>query len=184
MLPAVSETVSYIIPALVSQDVLVSQDSRIKRQYQLATGQKDVKLVQLLGTNLWNNPQLEHRLQQPTGRLGEHMEGALFVDGMNWEQAGLRGQHFAEAFQECVGSNPAWESRVYDAVSLAAWALRQNTTSITTKDLRHQVQNNLAQDATGMVGMTGPISFDSDGNWTPSLNHFTIQEKAIQKHQK
>lgn len=183
LLPTAAETAGYIIPALVSQDILVSQDPHIKQQYQIATKQKHVKPVQLLGTNLWHNAQLQHRLQQATGSLGEHMEGALFVDGMSWEQAGALGQQFAQAFQERVGSKPSWESRVYDAITLAAWTLRQHTTVATTQGLRQHAQNSLANTTAGMAGMTGPISFDSDGNWIPTLVQFIIRENTMQNNQ-
>ncbi|MEM7402966.1 MAG: penicillin-binding protein activator [Myxococcota bacterium] len=186
LLPAVAETVSYIIPALVAQDILVSQDARIQRKYKKATGHTHIKPVQLLGSNLWNNPQLQQRLHQPTGtgNLGEYMEGALFVDGMNWQQAGESGQHFADAFQQHFGSYPSWkESRVYDAVTLAVWALRQATTATTVQQLRQQIQQQLTQDSDCTTGITGPIRFDNDGNRVPALVLFSIQNNMVEQIQ-
>ena len=185
LLPAVAETVSYIVPALISQDILVSQDPLIKKQFQIATQQENVKPVQLLGTNLWNDPQLHQRLQQSTGRLGEHMEGAVFVDGATGEQDGLSGQRFVETFQEQAGSTPSWwESRVYDVVMLASTLLRNTTTCTTKQLLRHHVQSNLLEGAAEVTGVTGPLSFDSNGNWIPALTQFVIQEKAVRKNPK
>ncbi len=73
-IPDTYKRVSYIVPALVAEDLLVSNDPAIVQAYRDTTKGR-VKQLQLLGGHLWHNDDL-------TRRVGRQIRGALLVDDM------------------------------------------------------------------------------------------------------
>lgn len=168
-IPDYSKAISYIVPALVAQDFLVSQNqSLIKAFHNRAP---DAVPIQLLGTSIWDGEFL-------SSRLGAKIEGALFVDGVNWNSSHPQMSAFVSEFKTKIGSPPTLlDAQAYDAASILRFLLNNSDSKAQVKnrlDLQKQLQN-----LKNFAGLTGFISFDGAGDSAADLYWFTFEKNKF-----
>jgi len=165
-IPDFPKTVSYLVPALISSDVLVSDTSRNQRIYKKSTGYDIYQPVQLLGASSWNSDIIGKR-------LGRQIDGAYFVDGFSLKnkrnlEPGFNG--FVKNFKAIVSASPkAIEFHAFDAAKIFAFLLGQvDDFKPTTREALRESLDNLR----GFPGVVGAISFDSAGESVVPLQKF------------
>ena len=122
--------------------------------------------VQLLGSNGWNSPRL-------LKLAGEHVEGAVFVDGFYaWsERPGTR--EFIESFRSVYGHRPGViEAQAFDATMMLLEAIDDGGGE------RDAVRSAL-ESLYGFEGATGILSFDYSGEASKDLFILTVKDGRI-----
>jgi ABC-type branched-subunit amino acid transport system substrate-binding protein len=112
----------------------------------------DVVGVRLLGTNLWNSPEL-------IKIAGQYVHGALFPIGF-FPGSGYKGvDSFVEQYKTNFGKEPGLLAAIgYDTIRIVKEILRQKGKAIKTReDLRYALAGNENFD-----GVTGPMAFDDN----------------------
>jgi len=171
LIPDQARTVSYVVPALVAEDIPVSQDRRTMQIYRKTTGDADARPIQLLGGSTWNNDKLAQRLD----RMGE---GALFVDGFSTTDNRPLVQDFIKAFQEKAGAAPSrLDAQAYDVAKLFFHIL-EGKGSMVASD-RATLQQAIVN-LQGLEGVTGILSFDAAGESRAPLFLFQYAKGMIQ----
>ncbi|MDA0713043.1 MAG: ABC transporter substrate-binding protein [bacterium] len=168
-LPDYSKEISYIVPALAAQDFLISQNEGLIKSFHNRA--PDIKPIQLLGTSIWDGDFL-------ATRLGSKLDGALFVDGVNWNSSHPQMRTFITEFKTKVGSPPTLlDAQAYDAASILRFLLNNfdSKTQIKNRlDLQKQLKN-----LKNFAGLTGFISFDGSGDSTAELHWFTFEKNKF-----
>ncbi len=168
-IPDSYKSVSYVIPALVAEDVLVTKDRRTVEAYRKTTNNTSVRPVQLLGVSMWNDPELGKR-------LGRQIDGAIFVDGFDPGDATPTVQKFVKAFAEVHRSVPALvEAQAHDGAALMGALLSGDQ----APKSREQLRANLAG-AKDFPGVTGLITFDEQGDSATRLRFFQVDGDRIE----
>lgn len=168
-IPDSYKSVSYVIPALVAEDVLVTKDRRTVEQYRKTTNNTSIRPVQLLGVSMWNDPELGKR-------LGRSIDGAIFVDGFDPTDGTATVQKFVRAFAEVHRSLPQLvEAQAHDGAALIAAVLTGEKAAQT----RDQVRAALAT-AKEFPGVTGLIQFDEQGDSATKLRFFQVDGDRIE----
>jgi ABC-type branched-subunit amino acid transport system substrate-binding protein/outer membrane protein assembly factor BamD (BamD/ComL family) len=127
----------------------------------------DVTGVKLLGTNLWNSPELVEM-------AAPYLQGAVFVDGFFLESRQPLTRQFVSRYQDLFGEKPGYpEAQAYDTMRLLLKGLQQS--EVTS---RPQLRNALLA-IQGLSGVAGTASVGPDGevNKTPFL--ITIQRRRM-----
>ncbi len=170
LIPDGYRTVSYIVPALVAEDVLLTRDRRTIEAYRKTTGNNHVRPVQLLGPSMWNDPELGKR-------LGKQIEGAVFVDGFDARDQTKRIQAFVDAFARVHHSRPALiEAQAFDASAICAALLTgQAGAAPTTRDALRQQLTSVKE----FPGVTGLVRFDEQGDSQTPLRFFQVEDGEI-----
>lgn len=169
--------VSYIVPALVAEDMLVTSDPRTVSAYKKTTKGGRVRRVRLLGGNYWNDKELEDR-------LGRQIDGSVLVDGFNPRSGEPRVKTFVDAFDKVHRSNPkALEAQARDAGALLSAILRGE--GVPKPADRDGLRDQLAK-TKDFPGVTGLLSFDPSGDsQTPpqvfkfEKGHLEVAEKLV-----
>ena len=171
LIPDQARTVSYVVPALVAEDVPVSQDRRTMNIYRKTTGDVAAQPIQLLGGSTWNNDKLAQR-------LSKNGEGALFVDGFSSTDARPMVQEFVETFKGHVGSAPSrLDAQAFDAARLFHYVLEgKGNTGVTNRATLQQAILTVQ----GLEGVTGEIVFDANGESQNPLLLFQFAKGVIQ----
>jgi ABC-type branched-subunit amino acid transport system substrate-binding protein len=168
-IPDSYRNVSFVIPALVAEDVLVTNDRRTVEAYRKTTSNTNVRPVQLLGVSMWNDPELGRR-------LGRQIDGAIFVDGFDAQDGTPVVQKFLKAFDEAHGSRPQLvEAQAHDGAALMSALL----TGAKTRD---QLRAALAA-AKDFPGVTGLIRFDEHGDSATTLRFFQVDGDHIESRE-
>lgn len=165
-------TVSYIVPALVAEDVLLTKDRRTVDTYRKTTGNNSLRPVQLLGVSMWNDPEL-------TKRLGRQIDGAVFVDGFDGGDATPRVQKFVQAFANVHHSRPQLiEAQAHDGAALfqALLAGDGGRAPLRTREALRQALAGVSD----FPGVTGLIRFDEQGDSATQLLHFVVDGDKIE----
>ncbi len=165
-------TVSYIVPALVAEDVLLTKDHRTVENYRKTTGNNSVRPVQLLGVSMWNDPEL-------TKRLGRQIDGAVFVDGFNPGDGTPRVQKFVGAFAEVHHSKPQLiEAQAHDGAAIVAALLTGDAArpALRTRESLRQAIAGISE----FPGVTGLIRFDEQGDSATLPIHFVVDGERIE----
>jgi hypothetical protein len=171
LIPDQARTVSFVVPALVAEDIPVSQDKRTLQIYRRTTGDVTAKPVQLLGGSTWNNPKLAQRLKK-------NGEGALLVDGFSITTTRPVAQNFIKTFNERVGSAPSrLDAQAYDAARILFEVLEGKGTTIISN--RYQLQQALLN-VQDFEGVTGSVSFNEQGESQSELHLFQLTKGMIQ----
>lgn len=171
-IPDSYRTVSYLVPALVAEDVLVTNDRRTVEAYRKTTGNTGVRPVQLLGVSMWNDPELGRR-------LAKQIDGAIFVDGFDADDQTPRVQTFVQTFARVHSSRPQLvEAQAHDGAALLAALLRGETPPRT----REQLRASLAAVA-DFPGVTGLIRFDAQGDSTTQPRFFQVEGDRIERRE-
>lgn len=165
-------TVSYIVPALVAEDVLLTKDRRTVDTYRKTTGNNSLRPVQLLGVSMWNDPEL-------TKRLGRQIDGAVFVDGFDAGDGSPRVQKFVQAFASVHHSRPQLiEAQAHDGAAIFQ-ALLTGDGSRPPPRSREALRQALAG-VKEFPGVTGLIQFDEQGDSATQLIHFVVDGEKIE----
>ena len=165
-------TVSYIVPALVAEDVLLTKDHRTVDNYRKTTGNNSLRPVQLLGVSMWNDPEL-------TKRLGRQIDGAVFVDGFNPADGTPRVQKFVAAFADVHHSKPQLiEAQAHDGAAIMQ-ALLVGDAARPALRTRESLRQAIAG-ITEFPGVTGLIRFDEHGDSATQLIHFVVDGEKIE----
>jgi branched-chain amino acid transport system substrate-binding protein len=175
-IPDSYKAVSFVIPALIAEDVLLTNQKWAVDAYKKATGNDKVRPVQLLGPNTMNDPDL-------AARLGRTVDGAVFVDGFDPLDETPLVQGFLDGFQRGTRSRPTLiEAQTYDAArllgsllegQLAATGNQRPTTRAAVRDGLDAVD--------GFVGVTGTIGFDAEGDSVTPLRFFKLEREKIER---
>lgn len=168
-IPDSYRTVSYVIPALVAEDVLVTKDRRTVEAYRKTTNNTSVRPVQLLGVSMWNDPELGKR-------LGRQIDGAIFVDGFDAQDGTTVVQKFMTSFTAVHASKPQLvEAQAHDGAAL----LRTMLTGDAPVRTREQLRASLAA-VKDFPGVTGLVRFDEQGDSATQLRFFQVEGEEIE----
>lgn len=110
----------------------------------------DVVNVTLLGTNLWNSPQLVET-------AGRYMQGAIFPSGF-FPGSGYPGvEKFVSRYRSSFGQEPELLAAIgYDTIRIVKQTLQEASAQVRTRaDLRAKLA-----DHRSFASVTGPMSFD------------------------
>jgi ABC-type branched-subunit amino acid transport system substrate-binding protein/Tfp pilus assembly protein PilF len=165
-------TVSYIVPALVAEDVLLTKDHHTVDTYRKTTGNNTLRPVQLLGVSMWNDPEL-------TKRLGRQIDGAIFVDGFDAGDQTPRVQKFVQAFAAVHHSKPQLiEAQANDGAAIFQ-ALLTGDAAHPAARTREALRQALAG-LTDFPGVTGLVRFDETGDSATQLIHFVVDGEHLE----
>lgn len=168
-LPDQWRTVALVTPALAFEDVITSWcDPADVDRTRRTTGQ-DVKPVMLLGTNLWNHPEL------PT-RAGKYVNCSVFVDGF-W--AGSQREEvalFVEGFQDAHGRTPG----LLEAYGFEAAHVLRQTIERKGPETRRALVDELLQ-VKNLPGPMGPTTVGEDRDLQHPLFFLFVDKGAIRE---
>jgi ABC-type branched-subunit amino acid transport system substrate-binding protein/outer membrane protein assembly factor BamD (BamD/ComL family) len=167
-LPDSFRTVSYVVPALVAEDLLLTSDKRAIDAYRKTTGNNG-KPVQLLGGSMWNDAELGKR-------LGKSIDGAVFIDGFDTTDQTPRVSKFVTSFVDVIHSKPTLvEAQAFDAAGLTARILNGASGARTRDQFRDSLQG-----TKDFPGVTGAIRFDDDGDSITPVHYFQLDDGRIE----
>ncbi len=173
--------VSYVVPALISEDVLLTTAKFAVEAYKKATGNDKVRPVQLLGVNTLNDPAL-------SSRFGRTIDGAVFVDAFDPTDQTPLVQRFIEGFGKAMRSKPTLiEAQIFDAARLMGALIegqlpqqRASGSAGQKPQTRQQVKQAL-DDVKDFAGVTGPISFDEAGDSIVPVMYFKLEREKVER---
>lgn len=160
-----------LLPPIVDFDAIFIADSpKAVGQIAPMLAYNDVTTVPLLGTNLWDTPQI-------VSRGGKFVENALFVDDFFSEDPSPTMRRFSSDFQAQFGYVPdVFEAQGYDTALLISQVLKNNGYGLT----RSLLKDKLAQ-ASVSSGSSGPLKMTPQREVEKSLVPLTIQGSKIVK---
>jgi branched-chain amino acid transport system substrate-binding protein len=167
IIPDGFRTVSYVVPALVAEDVLLTNSGAAASAYRMTTG--GAHAVQMFGTNTWNDPELARR-------VGSQIRGALFVDAFDpANTSNPQVRSFTSQFSEAMGSKPQLtDAQAYDAGRILVQLLGAKPK--TRDELRGQLDA-----LTDYEGVTGVISFDDQGDSQAAPLFFRVLDSSVER---
>jgi ABC-type branched-subunit amino acid transport system substrate-binding protein len=128
-----------------------------------------IENVHLLGGAGWDHPSL-------ATRGGEEVQGAIFVDGFFLKSSNFATRDFVAMFQEAYGVEPTLlEAYAFDTLKLLGNVLVAHPTYG-----REEIQQALAAEK-NYAGVTGTISFDSEGDARRKLFLLTVDQGDIRE---
>jgi hypothetical protein len=168
-LPDFAKSVALVAPAIAVEDVFTATcDPKELERVRKSTGREDVRAVQLLGANGWDDPSL-------VAKAGRYVQCAIFVDGFfaGSSRAGTR--RFVDAFQGRHGRPPSiLEASAHDAAAIVRHVVGQGAQS------RDAVRAGIAG-LRGFEGATGDLGFDDRREVQKALFFLTIDGDAIRE---
>jgi branched-chain amino acid transport system substrate-binding protein len=168
-IPDSYRSVSYVVPALVAEDVLLTKHRHTVEIYKKTTGNEKVRPVQLLGVSMWNDPELTKRLGRERS-----IDGALFVDGFDVTSGEPKVQKFVQQFASVHGGRPQLvEAQSHDGAALL-YALLNGDGAKTREGLRQALQSTKE-----FPGVTGLVKFDEQGDSATQLRYFMVDGERI-----
>ena len=166
-IPDSYRNVSFVIPALVAEDVLVTKDRRTVEAYRKTTSNTSVRPVQLLGVSMWNDPELAKR-------LGRQIDGAIFVDGFDAQDGTPGVQKFLKSFEDAHRGKPQLvEAQAHDGAALVSALLASGAKT------RDALRAALAA-TKDFPGVTGLIRFDEEGDSATTPRFFQVDGERIE----
>jgi ABC-type branched-subunit amino acid transport system substrate-binding protein len=178
-IPDGSRGVSFVVPALIAEDVLLTNNRHAVESYRKATGNEKVRPVLLLGPSTWNDPEL-------ATRLGRQADGAVFLDGFDPDDQTPAVQRFVEEFQRATRSRPSLvEAQVYDGgrLLLAILEGRGGEAPAERPTTRAAVQKALGE-VGAFPGVTGAIRFDEVGDSQTPVIFFRVDREKVERVEK
>ena len=174
LVPDDYRTVSYVIPALIAEDMLLTRDKRTVDAYR-KTMKGYARPIQLLGGNMWNNPEL-------ASRIGRQIDGALFIDGFNVNDDTPSVRRFVKQFRKVHRSDPGLlEAQSYDAGLLVSALLAGFSSAPPTSRVKLQADLLEVKD---FPGVTGSIKFDKNGDSATEARIFMLEKGEIEQKEK
>jgi branched-chain amino acid transport system substrate-binding protein len=160
-----------LLPPVVDFDALFIPDGpKAIGQIAPMLAYNDVNNVPLMGTNLWDTPQI-------IARGTKFVENALFVDNFFSEDSSPTMKRFTTEFEGLFNYVPdVFEAQGYDSALLVSQILRNGNYGLT----RSLFKDRLAQ-ASVPMGATGPLKMNSQREVEKSLVPLTIQTSKIVK---
>ncbi|MCC7383314.1 MAG: penicillin-binding protein activator [Deltaproteobacteria bacterium] len=172
-IPDSARQIALIAPALAAEDIIVERDRGRLAEIEKALGRK-VRPVTLLGTSLWNTPELLRK-------AGRSVENAIFP-GVTFDASGDEATRVMIAgFRKHFGRRPeVYEALLYDATRFMRQVLTGATFATTvpfetTDDLRAQMH-----EVRDFEGVAGAISFADGTDAHRPLRVLTVKNQVIQ----
>ncbi|MFL5272387.1 MAG: penicillin-binding protein activator, partial [Anaeromyxobacteraceae bacterium] len=168
-LPDFAKNVALIAPALAVEDVVTQTcDAREVERIRRITGREDLRPVQLLGANGWDDPALVER-------AGKYVECAIFVDGFFPASERADTKAFVASFQTKYAHPPSiLEASAFDAAGMIRQVLERGVAS------REDVRGGLAS-MKGFKGATGDLAFDERREVAKPLFYITVEKGALRE---
>ncbi len=168
-IPDFAKNVALIAPALAVEDVVTQTcDPREVERIKKVTGREDLRPVQLLGANGWDDPALLEK-------AGKYVECAIFVDGFFAGSERPDTKVFVAAFQAKYGHPPSiLEASAYDAARMIRRALEAGAAT------RDAVREQLSA-LKGFPGATGELAFDARREITKQLFYITVDKGSLRE---
>jgi ABC-type branched-subunit amino acid transport system substrate-binding protein len=153
--PDGARTVRLIAPAIAAEDVITSGcDQRELEVVRKTTKREDLRTVQLLGTNLWDNPELVDE------RLGaaRYVQCAVFADSFFPQSQRPATRKFVDDYDAAYHRQPSYlEAHAYDAA-----AILRRTIEERRPQTREAMRDALASMPRPFAGATGDTRFGRD----------------------
>jgi ABC-type branched-subunit amino acid transport system substrate-binding protein len=174
-IPDSARTVRLIAPAIAAEDVITSGcDQRELEVVRKTTrNEKNLRTVQLLGTNLWNNPDLVDE------RMGaaKYVQCSIFADSFFVQSQRRATRKFVEDYDAAYHRSPGFlEAHAYDGAAI----LRK-----VVEERRPQSRDDMRNALTGMGkpfdGATGDTVFGRDREAQKPLFWLWINRGTIQE---
>jgi ABC-type branched-subunit amino acid transport system substrate-binding protein len=164
-----AKNVALVAPALAVEDVFTATcDPRELERARKITGREDLRPVQLLGVNGWDDPSLVEK-------AGRYVQCAVFVDGFFPGSDRPQTKAFVEAFQARHGRPPLiLEASAHDAALAIRTAVQAGAVS------RDGLRASLSA-LQGVPGATGTFSFDERREVSKPLFFLTVDGTAIRE---
>ncbi len=169
-IPDFAKNLALVAPALAVEDVVTSTcDPREVERIKKASGRTEVRAVQLLGGNGWDDPALFEK-------AGKYVECAVFVDGFFAGSERPETKRFTEAFLKRYGYPPSiLEASAYDATRMVRQLVEKDR--VTT---REGLRDGLAG-MKGFKGATGDLSFDARREPARALFFLTVDRTGLRE---
>jgi len=164
-------TAADLLPPIVDFDALFIADSpKAVGQIAPMLAYNDVEHLPLLGTNIWNTPQLVER-------GAKYVEGALFVDSYFTDEPRPSLKKFIENFQNIYGYTPdVFEAQGYDTATIVQQALKRGNYNSSRQSFQHELEA-----ISNVDGSTGPLSVSPHREVEKSLMTLTVHNGKIVK---
>jgi len=168
-IPDFVKNLALITPALAVEDVVTQTcDPREVERIRKVTGREDLRPVQLLGANGWDDPALLEK-------AGKYVECAIFVDGFFPGSERPDTKAFVAAFQARYGHAPSiLEASAYDAARMIRRTLEGGAS---TRDAVREQLSTLK----GFPGATGELAFDPRREITKQLFYITVDKGTLRE---
>ncbi len=168
-IPDFAKNVALVAPALAVEDVVTQTcDPREVERIRKVTGRPDLRPVQLLGANGWDDPALVER-------AGRYVECAIFVDGFFAASERPATKAFTAAFQQQYGHPPSiLEASAFDAAGLIRRAVEGGAAD------REALRDALAA-VKAYPGATGDLAFDARREVEKPLFFLTVDKGAVRE---
>jgi ABC-type branched-subunit amino acid transport system substrate-binding protein len=173
-IPDSARTIRLIAPAVASEDVVTSGcDQRELEVFKKTTKREDVRTVQLLGTSLWNNPELVDE------RMGaaRYVQCAVFADGFFADSQRRATRKFVDDFDGAYHRRPGF-------LEAHAWDVAMIVRRIVDEDrpqTREAMRGALASMKKPFDGATGETVFGPDREARKPLFWLWINRGTIQE---
>jgi ABC-type branched-subunit amino acid transport system substrate-binding protein/TolA-binding protein len=169
-IPDFAKNLALVAPALAVEDVVTSTcDPKELERIRKATGREDLKAVQLLGGNGWDDPALVER-------AGKYVQCAVFVDGFFAASERPETRRFVEAFLKRYGKPPSiLEASAYDAARMVRQAVERDKAA--TREAVRAALSSLK----GFKGATGDIGFDARREPAKPLFFLTVDKAGLRE---
>jgi ABC-type branched-subunit amino acid transport system substrate-binding protein/predicted negative regulator of RcsB-dependent stress response len=173
-IPDSARTVRLIAPAVASEDVVTSGcDQRELEVFKKTTKREDVRTVQLLGTSLWNNPEL---VDERMG-AGRYVQCAVFADGFFADSQRPATRKFVDDFDGAYHRRPGFlEAHAWDAAMIVRRILDEER-----PQTREAMRSALASMKKPFDGATGETVFGRDREAQKPLFWLWINRGTIQE---
>jgi ABC-type branched-subunit amino acid transport system substrate-binding protein len=168
-IPDFAKNVALVAPALAVEDIVTQTcDPREVERIRKTTGREDLKPVQLLGANGWDDPALVER-------AGKYVECAIFVDGFFPASDRPPTKAFVSAFQQRYGHPPSiLEASAFDAAGLVRRAVEGGAAN------RDAVRDAIAA-VRAYPGATGDLGFDARREVEKPLFFLTVDKGVVRE---
>ncbi|HEU4383252.1 MAG TPA: penicillin-binding protein activator [Anaeromyxobacteraceae bacterium] len=169
-IPDFAKSLALVAPALAVEDVVTSTcDQKELERIRKAAGREDLKPVQLLGGNGWDDPALAER-------AGKYVQCSVFVDGFFAPSERPETRRFVDAFLKRYGKPPSiLEASAYDAARMVRQAVEGSRAAT-----REAVRAALAG-LKGFKGATGDIGFDARREPAKPLFFLTVDKAGLRE---
>lgn len=161
-------------PVMSFEGLFIPDDARVVAQIAPYLPYYDARGIVLLGTNTWNSYKL-------VARGGDHVEGAVFIDGFYSNPSFEEGKSFYQDFKNAFNNSPGiLEAQGYDAGKLLAKAIDNLTDGGKRKDpINREALRKEISSMGNFTGATGKISFDDNGEVKKELFVLGVEQGKI-----
>ncbi|HEY6105134.1 MAG TPA: ABC transporter substrate-binding protein, partial [Anaeromyxobacteraceae bacterium] len=169
-IPDFAKNLALVAPALAVEDVVTTTcDPKELERIRKGDVREDLKPVQLLGGNGWDDPALAER-------AGKYVQCAVFVDGFFAASERPETRRFVDGFLKRYGKPPSiLEASAYDAARMVRQAVERDKAAT-----REAVRAALAG-LKGFKGATGDIGFDARREPAKPLFFLTVDKAGLRE---